>query len=281
MNYVLFFVLAAGISSGCSTLSRGFAGAGQAMRIEVKGSPGTSTETRYYSNSNVKTFSDGQLLRDKQEIVDFTTVTQIKAFDPLEKVLTFSVRTTEKDGTVQLNDLAFPEKFEVIDYMVRTDGSVLKAGKHPPQSLFFVPSLPVPKEEVRVGDTWVMEHTWFSSREGIPLRLEVVGILKGIIPCAGKYCADIEVSGGVKLVKVATAESARFESRVWGRLLYSPDRGDIIWSEMRSQEEMAVDSDKFTVLSCMVSESKISAKYKTKLECAPAVAPVDVVPTNL
>lgn len=279
MNYKIFLLLVAGLSGGCSSIGKDSSSASQTMRIEIVGTPGTSTETRYYSNANVKTFSEGQLLRDKQEIVDFTTVTQIKAFDPVEKVLTFSVRTTEKDGAVELHDLAFPEKFEEIDYMVRTDGSVLKAGKYPPQSLFFVPSLPIPKTEVQVGDTWVMEHTWYSSRDAIPLRLEVVGILKGIVPCAGKNCADIEVSGGVRLVNGATNDSARFESRVWGRLLYSPDRGDIIWSEMRSQEEMVAGSDKFTVLSCMVSESKLSAKYKTKLECQPAVTPVAKVPS--
>jgi hypothetical protein len=278
MNYIFILILAAGFSGGCSSVRKSSV-EGKAMRIELKGAPGTSTETRYHSNANVKTFSDGQLLRDKQEIVDFTTVTKIKAFDPEDKVLRFTVRTTEKDGAVELHDLAFPEKFEEIDYTVRTDGTVLKAGKYPPQSLFFVPSLPVPKNDVQVGDTWVMEHTWYSSRDAIPLRLEVVGILKGIIPCAGQSCADIEVSGGVRLVNAATAESARFESRVWGRLLYSPDRGDIVWSEMRSQEEMAVGADKFTVLSCMVSESKLSAKYKTKLECVPAVTPVAKVPS--
>jgi len=254
---------------------------GEAVRIELKGKPGTSSETRYYSNANVKTYSDNQMLRDKQEIVDFTTVTQIKAFDPVEKVLSFSVRTTEKDGTVELHDLAFPEKFEEIDYMVRTDGTVLKAGKYPPQSLFFVPSLPIPLEEVRVGDTWVMAHTWFSSRDAIPLRLEVVGILKALVPCDGKICADIEVSGGVKLVNAATAENAQFNSRVWGRILFSPERGDIVWSEMRSQEEMAFGNDKFSVLSCMVSETKMSSKYKTKLECAPDLRAVLAVPGHL
>jgi hypothetical protein len=49
---------------------------------------------------------------------------------------------------------------------------------------------------------------------------------------------------------------------------------------MRSQEEMQVGSDKFTVLSCMVSETKIK-DYKTKLECTPAEAAVTSVPATL
>ncbi len=269
--------------AGCSSLRRGSSpgSAPDSIRIEIKGKPGSVAETRYHSNANVKSYSDQQLVRDKQEVVDFTAVTTIKAYDPTQKVMTYSVRTTQKDGTVELHDLAFPEKGEEIEYLVRSDATVLQAGKYPPQSLFFVPSLPVPPEEVRVGDTWPMEHTWYSSRDNIPLKLQVVGILRGIIPCGGKFCADIEVSGGVKLVNSATAKNARFESRVWGRLLYSPDRGDIVWSEMRSQEEMGAGADKFAVLSCMISETKLSAKYKTKIECDPAITPVQHVPANL
>jgi hypothetical protein len=253
---------------------------GEAIRIELTGKAGASSETRYYSNANVKTYSDGQILRDKQEIVDFTTLTQIKSYDEKEKILSYSVRTVKKDGPVDLHDLAFPEKNERIEYTVRSDGTVIKAGSYSPQTLFFVPSLPIPKDEVRVGDTWTMEHTWFSAHDQIPLKLDVIGILKALVPCAGKTCADIEISGSVQLAQAPTAQGARFESRVWGRLLYSPERGDVIWSEMRSQEEMQVGSDKFTVLSCMTSETKIN-DYKTKLECQPAQTPVTSVPTNL
>jgi len=242
----------------------------QSVRIELKGKPGTSSETRYYSHANVKSYSDQQLLRDKQEIVDFTVLTTIQEYDAQEKLIKFKVKTIAKDGIVNLHDLAFPEKNEEIDYIVRGSGEVLKAGNHAPQSLFFVPALPVPKDEVEVGDTWTMEHTWYSSRDNIPLKLEVVGILKALVPCdGGKTCADIEISGGVKLVSMPTIEGGRFDSRIRGRMLFSPDRGEVIWSEMRSEEEMIVQGEKFSVVSCMASETKLGAKFKTKLECQP------------
>ncbi len=253
----------------------------EAIRIELKGKPGAVLETRYQSNSHVKTFADGQILRDKQESVDFTVVTKIKAFDEKEKVLTYSVSTVAKDGTVDLHDLAFPEKNEEIEFKARTNGVVLKAGKYPPQSLFFVPSLPVPKDEVRVGDTWTMDHTWYSAHDGIPLKLDVIGILKDMVPCGGGLCADIEVSGSIKLSQPPTSVGARFASRVWGRVLYSPSRGDIVWSEMRSQEEMDVGSEKMSVLSCMVSETLVKDRYKTPVTCTPDLAPVLNVPKNL
>lgn len=250
----------------------------ESIRIELRGQAGASTETRYHSHANVKTYSESQILRDKQEVVDFTTITKIRSFDPATKLLSYTVRTTEKDGTVSLHDLAFPEKNEEIDFIAKTNGIVIKAGSYSPQSLFFVPAMPVPGEEVRVGDTWTMEHTWFSAADNIPLKLDIVGILKAIVPCAGTICADIEVSGSVKLVRSATTANARFDSRVWGRILYSPSRGDIVWSEMRSQEEMNVGADQMSVLSCMVSETKISGRYRTNLNCAPEAVAVKSVP---
>lgn len=274
----LFFIL----SCSCSTLqsSKGSEGAPQKVRIELKGNPGASIETRYHSHTNVKNYSDRQLLRDKNEVVDFTTVTRVQGYDPQGKILTYSVKTVAKDGAADLHDMAFPEKSEEIDYIVRADGTVLRAGTYPPQGLFFVPSLPVPQDEVEVGDTWSMTHTWYSSHDGIPLKLDIAAILKGIVPCEakGKFCADIEISGGVKLATLPTTEGARFNNRVWGRLLYSLERGDVLWSEMRSLEEMVVKGERTSVLSCMVSEAKQSDKYKTRINCDPAIVSVTAVP---
>ena len=270
MRFLILLVLV-----GCASGPK--KSADPAIRIELKGKLGMTSETRYYSNSQIKTFSDHQLLRDKQEAVEFTTLTKIKAFDPVEKLVTFTVRTTAKDGAVDLHDLAFPEKNEEIEYKVRTNGIVEKAGAYPPQSLFFVPNLPIPDGEVRVGDTWVMSHSWASARDGVPMKLEVVGILKALVPCGGASCADIEVSGGVSLLAPPTTAGARFSSRVWGRLLFHPDRGEVIWSEMRSEEEMNIGPERLAVLSCI----KSATKRGVPLDCVPALAPVTLVPRDL
>jgi hypothetical protein len=251
----------------------------KSVTITLKGRDGETGETRYFSNAHILTYQDGQLLRDRLESVDFTVRTDVTKYDTDQKTIAYSTRTVRKDGTVPLHDLAFPEINEQIDYVVRTDGQVLKAGQFGARSLFFVPSMPIPDQPVEVGDTWTMEHTWFSAKEGIPLKLDVVGILKDIVSCeGGRTCADLEISGHVNLVAAPTAQGAHFESRLWGRMLFSIDRGDVIWSEMRSHEEMGVQSDRMVVSSCMISETKLGAKFKTDFACDPEVRPVNQVP---
>ena len=252
----------------------------KSVKIELKGKTGEVADTRYYSNSRILTYEEGQLTRDRLEAVDFTVTAHTKAYDPDRQLLKFTVKTTRKDGAVELHDLAFPELGEQIDYIVRGNGQVLQAGAYSPQSLFFVPALPISEKPVEVGDTWTMEHTWISAKDSVPLKLDVVGILKNIVPCEStKVCADIEVSGHVTLVAVPTNEGAKFESRVWGRMLFSLERGDVLWSEMRSSEEMGVKGDKMRVTSCMVSEIKAAADYKIKFSCDPAEQAVAAVPT--
>jgi hypothetical protein len=253
---------------GCATTGpKG--GLPKAVTIEFHGKPGELTRTHYYSNARILSYQDGQLLRDRTEGVDFAVDTHVTAFDPAKKILQFQVRTVTKDGTVELHDLAFPELNEQLLYTVRTNGEVLRVSELPPTSLFFVPALPTPKGPVTIGDTWTMEHSWISSKDGIPLQLEVVAILKDIVACEkNEICADIELSGHVNLVAMPTAEGARFQSRLWGRLLFSLARGDVIWSEMRSNEEMGAKTDRMAVRSCMVSEMKIGAP-QIKFECNP------------
>ena len=278
---VRVFVLALlPVLAGCTTMSGTVKTAStQPVVIEFKGKPGLTTETRYFSNARILSYQDRQLLRDRTESVDFTVNTHVSTYSEAEKLLAFEARTVRKDGTVPLHDFAFPELNEQIEYQVRGNGQVLKAGSYPPQSLFFVPSLPVPKKPVNIGDTWSLEHTWVSSKEGIPLKLEVIGILKNVVTCEGsKLCADVEVSGHVSLIAEPTAKGAKFASRIWGRMMFSLERGDVIWSEMRSQEEMGVQSDRMIVSSCMVSETKITSSFKTDFTCEPGEKPVEKVP---
>lgn len=250
------------------------------VTIEFKGKPGDRSETRYYSDARTKTYSDAQLLRERQEAVDFTVETRVVDVNAPQKSIHFKTKTIRKDGTGNLHELAFPEPGEEIDFLMRQNGEILAAGDYSPQSLFFVPSMPIPKHPVQVGDTWDLVHTWYSAQNSIPLRLSVVAILKGVTDCEGhKRCADIEVSGNVKLVATPTQPGANFDSKVWGRMLFSLERGDIVWSEMRSEESMFVRGDRTLVSSCMISEMKLGADYKTKPECEPGPQAVEKAPS--
>lgn len=245
--------------------------------IRFAGKAGAQTDTVYRSNSRTRRFQDGQITNDRTEIVDFTTRAVVRAADA-DKVTT-GVKTIAKDGSVDLHDLAFPELNEEIEYVTKSTGQIVKAGRYPPHSIFFVPPMPVPEKPVAVGDTWPLEHTWFSGAEHIPLKLSVVGILKGIVACEGAWCADVEVSGGVAIAVAPSEASARFESRVWGRMLFSLAGGDILWSELRSREEVLFGTERTLVESCMVSEVKSERHgIKSQLDCDPKEQPVARVP---
>ena len=241
--------------------------------IEFKGKPGTVSETRYYSGSRTITYAQGQVVRDRIEGVDFSVRTTVQGYDPSSKILKLNVSTVRKDGNVDLHDLAFPELNEKIDFVVNgVTGVVMKAGAYPPHSIFFVPSLPMPKGPVEVGDTWTLDHTWYSASDQIPLRLSLVGIFKDIVNCeGGKRCADLEISGSVELMHAPTTPNSSFISRVWGRVLFHLERGDVIRSDMRSREEMSVPGDRVVITSCVISETKPKFNYAENFECqAPA-----------
>lgn len=264
---------------GCATAGSHVPGV-KSVTLEFKGRDGESVDTRYYSNSRLYTYENGQLVRDRTEAVDFTVNSRVIHEDSTKHIVHFISRTTRKDGTaVDLHDLAFPELNEQIDYVIRGNGEVLQAGHYPPQSLYFVPSLPIPDHPVSVGDTWTMSHAWISGKDGVPLRLDVVAILKDIVSCEGdKVCGDVEISGHVMLMATPNAPDARFVSRMWGRMLFSTARGDVIWSDVRSHEEMGTPDELLKVDSCMLSETKMTATYKTQFACEPGAKPVEKVP---
>jgi hypothetical protein len=63
-------------------------------------------------------------------------------------------------------------------------------------------------------------------------------------------------------------------------VLFSLQRGDVIWSEMRSHEEMLVGGERNDVVSCMVSAMKGVAGLSTAaLACDPKEQPVAGVPS--
>jgi hypothetical protein len=248
------------------------------MTIELKGVAGEKSLTRYYSNSHTKTFNENQLVREKEESVDFEVEQRMLMVDNSKGILKYVNKTIRKDGAIELHDLGFPELREEIEYIVRTNGMILQAGRYSPQSIFYIPAFPIPEKEVEVGDTWTMNHVWMSARENIPLSLEMVGILKDIVPCGKGQCADIEISGGVNLGATPTAPGAFFESRIWGHMLYSAEKGDVVWSDIRSHEEMRVQQDRVVVSSCMVSETKQGGDYKMKFTCDPKAETISKPP---
>ena len=231
------------------------------VRIELKGGLGQEDLTRYYSHSRIHNFEEDQMVRARDEIVDFKVKEKVTNVDPKTGRLTINTTTVAKDGVVDLHDLAFPEMGEEIEYIFSRQGQVFKAGDYPEDSVFFVPPVPLPKTEVVVGDTWTLDHGWVGMKNGIPLGVHLVGILKNIFQCGTGRCADVEVSGQVEVIGVSPAK-AQFVSTIWGHLLISVERGTVIWSEVRSKERMNVPGARTEVLSCMVASLEAPKEWQ-------------------
>jgi len=244
--------------------------------LRLKGHNGDRSLTVYHSDSAVEDFEQNQKVRDHQEILDFVVSTEIA--DARENQITVRTKTVEKDGTGSLHDFAFPEPDESIDFIYSSDAEVLRADPFPKASIFFLPPISLPSYDVKVGDTWTMDHAWISSNEGLPLNLNMVTIFKGVVGCGpfGK-CAELEISGQVEVASESLQKMIRFDSRVWGRLLFSMEKGDVIWSEVRSQDIFKAKGNETRVLSCMVSRTRPPAPAESastthdKITCEPSI----------
>lgn len=219
------------------------------VTLEFKGEAGREESMKYYSASVVETTEQGQLTRRKEEAVEFTVVTRTQ--DVEKDHLVWEMETVEKDGTVNLHDLAFPELKEALEYKIKPTGEVLQAGPYPPTSVFFVPPVPLPKTTVSPGDTWTLTHQWTSMSSGIPLKVDLVTIFKSALQCGSGTCAILEVSGDVSIVGPLQAK-LKFESEIKGYLVYAIDKGTMIASRIANREAMLTGPTGMRVHSCMV-----------------------------
>ena len=138
--------------------------------IHLKSEEGRVENIKYFSHSKIKSFEEQQLIREKDEIVEFLVESKSLASDQgnIRNILT----TLEKDGLVDLHDLAFPEVKERIEFVFKPNAEVLYAGSYPKSSVFYVPPLSLPSDAVKVGDTWEMQRSWISMKNNIPFTTQ-------------------------------------------------------------------------------------------------------------
>lgn len=220
------------------------------VKLRLVPKVGDKERNRYVSHSMTDTYVSGNLERKKREDVEFVVDTLPVDVDAVNNRIKLKLTTVQQDGAADLRDYAMPALDENIEMVIDDRTRVYSAGKYPPGSIFFVPTLSLPEHPVRPGDTWDMTAEWLTF-QGVPLRMELVSVLKGIVPCGGTQCADIEVSGDVKILN--TGKDLRFRSDLNGRYLFSIDRGLVLWSLVRSEQEIVTAEDKVAVTNCLLS----------------------------
>ncbi|MDC0980354.1 hypothetical protein OAQ84_01325 [Bdellovibrionales bacterium] len=257
---VLVLVSCLTLFAGCGTfgLKRAtlvpIGGAESSYSLKLSPKTGAKTVVDYYSHSHIEIFQDQQILKERDEIVEFSALEEITALNLDGNSFSQKVIILKKDGGVNLNTLGFPEEDEELKSRLTLSAEVLDAGQYPKNSIFYVPPLSLPKTQVKVGESWALDKEWVSQGSGIPLKLEIVSILKGVYSCGSDEigCADIEVSGKVKMVGL-NSKRVQFSSELHGRILFAMSRGMLLWSVMKSQEKLITKEKLLTVRGCMGS----------------------------
>ncbi|MEQ1877760.1 MAG: hypothetical protein ABL958_14040 [Bdellovibrionia bacterium] len=241
--------------------------------LELSGSVNRLEVIRYHFASHKESSVIGKAEKPeiKDEKVEFAVQTTTREVFPTGDV-GYLIETVSRVGDIKLHDLAFPEPGEKLEQILTRNARVVKAGEYSPDSIFYLPPIPLPVEPVKVGDTWTMRHQWASDSTGVPLELDMVAILKGIYVCGeNDQCADIEISGQVSLPQ--RIPKLTLDSEITGHLIFAVQHGSIVWSEIRTTEKVAAEKGRSYVVSCMKSFIEKPAaygwKWDSQLQCDP------------
>ncbi len=265
------------------------------VRLEMRPTIGTGDTSDYRSVTVTKSKPNAQAQQETTDEFNFTVDTKVTHVDNVNNLATYRINVLKKDGPGELADFAMPDIGETLDLVLTRDGQVVKAGDYPPGSLYYVAPTSLPKDDVKVGDTWLMRAEWVSLKSGVPMHLEVVSTLKSIRDCGAiGRCAEIEISGDETIIgaasnplssKVVTGKTPkkaqpivedvkmRFKSEMKGRVLFSIEKGAVLFSYMRSEEHMTGEKDTLDSDSCMTS-----TLVKPEAERSPIQAPAKCDP---
>lgn len=223
------------------------------VELKIRGDVGQKETTTYFSKVKESELEDGQLLKAREEESLFRVESLLTKVSKDSDQFHFVQKTVEKSGPSQLHDFALPELGEELEVVLNSQAKVQKAGTFPSNSIFFIPPVALPSGPVSKGDTWVLNHSWVSLKNAVPLQMEIVTILKDFYICKeSDVCADLEVSGQVSM-PVTVQEKLKFTSEIKGRLLLSTKTGSILWSQIRSQENLIIENNQILSESCLVS----------------------------
>lgn len=242
-------------SVGCTTGSLksngGSTGSAQ-FKLEVIPKIGRSEVTQYHSRAVSRIYKENTLHKKSKGDLDFQVKTTIKTVDPMANRIQMAVQSQNKSGEGELHEYAIPEIGEVLELTINEHAEVLKAGDYPSDSIFYLPTIALPKREVEVGDSWEIKVKWVTETQKIPLRMELVSIFKELRKCDGEPCALIELDGEVRL-DATKQDDLDLKSQMRGYLYFSLQTGSVIWSHIRSDQEFKVGHILNKFKSCLVS----------------------------
>jgi len=218
--------------------------------VHLKGIQGFESVGRMYSKTVVSEKKGDKLTETEVKFADIDVNSEILLVDRGKALIYFLQRTIRSDSNMDLADLAMPELNKEIKMTMYPNAEVFEVEGKPKTSIFYVPPISLPLHKVKVGDTWTMKRIWLTAKTGIPIQIELVTVFKNLLKCSeDDLCADLELSGEISL-PTADPEKLNILSDMKGRVLFSLKTGTVVWSAVRSTEEIAVGGKVQVVQSC-------------------------------
>lgn len=232
---------------------------------------------RYCARSRTRVYREAALRSERDEATEFTVETRSTKWDVKADRLSQTVRTLKKEGAMDLREFAMPEVGEKIDFVFSSQGRVLRAGSFPESSIYFVPTVSLPKAPVSRGDTWTMESSWAPIGEKAVFYVEMVSIFKEAWACGKRRCAEIEIAADVRAV-AGGSPIAGYANRWRGRMLFDIDSGMVAWSRLESEDVYEREGGRHVVESsldgALVEPAALALTgLPEKASCAAAPAP--------
>ena len=235
--------------------------------FEYSGEKGHKEKLKHFYSSQSKSYEGKQLAHERSEITEFLVENEVIDVSKEFRWIEMRQKTLEKSGPAELNQMAFPELGEEVIFRYGKSGDVIKAGKYPEFSIFFVPPVPLPKHAIQVGDTWKYTTSWLDYNQGIEMAIDLVGVLKDTVSCfENEICLDIEYSGNVLLPEKLQGLT-KFRGTAVARFLIRPKNYSILRSTIRNKESMAKDEHRMDIRSCIVSQ--VAGLTDQPLTCEP------------
>jgi hypothetical protein len=236
----------------------------QAFELYAQSVKGSETLSTYKSESKVEVFDKGKLAKKYTDTVEFKI--DRRTINVSEKGdIQFRIVTTDKTGNIELKDLAYPEPGQELYEMIDKYGKPLVVKDIPIGSLYYVARVSLPKDPVKVGDTWNYRARWISEATGWPFEIALTSKLKSWSDCEGLMCAIIEFTGEVILPEDFPLK-ATLASKIKGIYHYSPVSFEVLWGESQSVEEFYIGPiDKKIKVKSKSCSSKEGYKKKCKI----------------
>ena len=210
----------------------------------------------YNYKSHTKVYDGNVLRKEEMDNSDFKIRYDLKKD---KETITYLMKTIEKRGDINLENMAFPELDNSIKLIINKKAEVLDAKKldnadyvYAKDDLIYMPILALPTKKVRVGDVWELSYTWKDGR-GISYTTQLRSKLASIYECElDEICSEIDLKGTITIPD-GDLLGINLLSNVEGKMLLNTRLGSVLWSYFVTEDKLLSRLNIIESKSCLES----------------------------